>query len=161
MAEQFLPVLITLGVVTAFAVILLGSTSLTGQRSRHETKAKRESYESGVPLLDRAGRRISVKFYLVALVFVVLDVEKRPGMRPTNCSADLGERYLYFNLIDLRRTSSIMDCQHKSLRLWMEWAACARIRSNPSRTGLEIPDGPVFMDGQPEHSWWLDLPHGP
>ena len=75
MAEQFLPVLITLGVVAAFAVALLGFTSLTGVRSRHETKAKREPYESGVPLLDRAGRRISVKFYLVALVFVVLDVE--------------------------------------------------------------------------------------
>jgi NADH-quinone oxidoreductase subunit A len=75
MAEQFLPVLITFGVVGAFAIALLGFTSLTGQRSRHETDAKRESYESGVPLLDRAGRRISVKFYLVALVFVVLDVE--------------------------------------------------------------------------------------
>ena len=75
MAEQFLPVLITLAVVTAFAIALLGFTSLTGQRSRCETKAKRETYESGVPILDRAGRRISVKFYLVALVFVVLDVE--------------------------------------------------------------------------------------
>jgi NADH-quinone oxidoreductase subunit A len=75
MADQFLPVLITLAAVAAFAIILLGFTSLTGQRSRHESEAKRETYESGVPLLDRAGRRISVKFYLVALVFVVLDVE--------------------------------------------------------------------------------------
>jgi NADH:ubiquinone oxidoreductase subunit 3 (subunit A) len=28
-----------------------------------------------VPLIDRAHKRISVRFYLVALVFVVLDVE--------------------------------------------------------------------------------------
>ena len=75
MADQFLPVLITLGVVLGFAIFLLGFTSLTGQRSRWNKPAKWEAYESGVPLLDRAGRRISVKFYLVALVFVVLDVE--------------------------------------------------------------------------------------
>jgi NADH:ubiquinone oxidoreductase subunit 3 (subunit A) len=36
---------------------------------------KRQVYETGVPVVDRAYKRISVKFYLVALVFVVLDVE--------------------------------------------------------------------------------------
>ena len=43
--------------------------------SRHETAAKRDTYESGLPLIDRSLKRISVKFYIVALVFVVLDVE--------------------------------------------------------------------------------------
>jgi len=75
MADQFLPVIIALGVAAAFAVALLGSAVLFGQRTRQPTKNKTESYESGVPLLDRANKRISVKFYLVALVFVVLDVE--------------------------------------------------------------------------------------
>jgi len=75
MADQFMPVLITLVVAGGFAVILLGTAALLGQRTRHRTAAKRQSYESGVPLVDRAHKRISVKFYLVALVFVVLDVE--------------------------------------------------------------------------------------
>ncbi len=75
MADQFLPVIIALGVAAAFAAALLGSAVLFGQRTRQPTKNKTESYESGVPLLDRANKRISVKFYLVALVFVVLDVE--------------------------------------------------------------------------------------
>lgn len=75
MAHQFLPVLITLAVAAGFAVVLIGSAVLLGQRTRHRSRAKREPYESGMPLLDRARKRISVKFYLVALVFVVLDVE--------------------------------------------------------------------------------------
>ena len=75
MADQFMPVLITLIVAVGFAVILLGTAALFGQRTRHRTAAKTQSYESGVPLIDRAKKRISVKFYLVALVFVVLDIE--------------------------------------------------------------------------------------
>ncbi len=75
MADQFLPVLMTLGVASIFAVILLGSAAILGQRSKHRTAGKGDPYESGVPLLDRARKRISIKFYLVALVFVALDVE--------------------------------------------------------------------------------------
>lgn len=75
MADQFMPVLFTLVVAVGFSAILLGTAALLGQRTRQKTSAKRESYESGVPLIDRAQKRISVKFYLVALVFVVLDVE--------------------------------------------------------------------------------------
>ena len=75
MADQFMPVLVTLVVALGFVVVLLGTAALLGQRTRHRTAAKRQSYESGVPLIDRAHKRISVKFYLVALVFVVLDIE--------------------------------------------------------------------------------------
>jgi NADH:ubiquinone oxidoreductase subunit 3 (subunit A) len=75
MAHQFLPVLITMAVAAAFAVVLIGSAILFGQRTRHLSPAKRQPYESGMPVIDSARKRISVKFYLVALVFVVLDVE--------------------------------------------------------------------------------------
>lgn len=75
MADQFMPVLITLVVALGFAVILLGTAALLGQRTRHRAAAKRQSYESGIPVIDRAHKRISVRFYLVALIFVVLDVE--------------------------------------------------------------------------------------
>jgi NADH:ubiquinone oxidoreductase subunit 3 (subunit A) len=75
MADQFMPVLVVLTVASVFAVVLMGTAALLGQRTRQRTRAKLESYESGVPLIDRAQKRISVKFYLVALVFVVLDIE--------------------------------------------------------------------------------------
>jgi NADH:ubiquinone oxidoreductase subunit 3 (subunit A) len=75
--DQFLPVLITLSAAAAFAVVLLGTAALLGTRTRtrRRSASRGDPYESGVPLLDRARKRISVKFYLVALVFVVLDVE--------------------------------------------------------------------------------------
>jgi NADH:ubiquinone oxidoreductase subunit 3 (subunit A) len=75
MAAQFLPVLMTLGVALFTAAAVLGLAALLGQRSRHPSVTKRSTYESGVPLLDEAQKRISVKFYIVALVFVALDVE--------------------------------------------------------------------------------------
>lgn len=75
MADQFLPVLLTLVVATAIAVGMLGFAALVAQRRRQRGPMTGQTYESGVPLLDRAQKRISVKFYLVALVFVVLDVE--------------------------------------------------------------------------------------
>jgi len=75
MADQFMPVLITLVVAGLFSAVLLGAAALLGQRARHRTTLKRRSYESGVPRIDRGQKRISVKFYLVALVFVALDIE--------------------------------------------------------------------------------------
>jgi NADH-quinone oxidoreductase subunit A len=75
MAQQFLPVFMALVVAGTFAGLLLGVAALLGQRTRQRTLAKTESYETGVRSLDRARKRISIQFYLVALVFVVLDVE--------------------------------------------------------------------------------------
>ncbi len=75
MASQYLPVLMILGVAVATAGGILGVAALLAQRARDTAEEKRSTYESGVPLLDEANKRISVKFYLVALVFVVLDVE--------------------------------------------------------------------------------------
>jgi NADH-quinone oxidoreductase subunit A len=75
MAEQFLPVLIALLLAVLTATALLGLAALLATRSRQGTPGGRSTYESGVPLLDESHKRIPVKFYLVALVFVVLDVE--------------------------------------------------------------------------------------
>lgn len=75
MAAQFLPVLITLAVAAATAIGMLVFASLISQRAHHNPRMKRQTYETGVPLIDTSNKRISVKFYLVALVFVVLDVE--------------------------------------------------------------------------------------
>jgi len=75
MAEQFFPIVITMAAAAFVAIAILTLAALVAQRSREKSVAKREIYESGVPIVDAAQKRISVKFYLVALVFVVLDVE--------------------------------------------------------------------------------------
>jgi NADH-quinone oxidoreductase subunit A len=75
MASQYLPVLMVLAIAVVTAAVLLGLAALVGQRNRSTSAIKHETYESGMPLLDRGWKRIPVKFYIVALVFVVLDVE--------------------------------------------------------------------------------------
>lgn len=61
-----------LGVVTALGMIL--ASHFLGPR-RPRSREKFDTYECGVPLLDRAHRRFSVKFYMVALIFMLFDIE--------------------------------------------------------------------------------------
>jgi NADH:ubiquinone oxidoreductase subunit 3 (subunit A) len=75
MPEQYIPVLLTFGFAVMVAIGIFGISALAGQRSRHSVRRKLEAYESGVPLIDTGLKRISVRFYIVAIVFLVLDVE--------------------------------------------------------------------------------------
>lgn len=75
MAQQFLPVLITLGVTATFAALVLAVAAVFAQRARHHTPAKRQPYETGIAVSGPSGRRLPIRFAIVALVFVVLDVE--------------------------------------------------------------------------------------
>jgi NADH-quinone oxidoreductase subunit A len=73
MERTYLPVLLLLGFVVANAVMMLALSHFT-LRSR-PTPVKQESYESGIPVIMDARDRFSVKFYLVAISFIVFDVE--------------------------------------------------------------------------------------
>ena len=73
MERTYLPVLLLLGFVIANAVLMLGASHLT-MRSR-PTPEKQTPYESGMPPLGDARERFSVKFYMVAMLFIVFDIE--------------------------------------------------------------------------------------
>ena len=73
MERTYLPVLLLLGFVIANAVLMLGASALT-MRSR-PTPEKETPYESGMPPLGDARERFSVKFYMVAMLFIVFDIE--------------------------------------------------------------------------------------
>jgi NADH-quinone oxidoreductase subunit A len=73
MERTYLPVLLLLGFVIANAVLMLGVSHLT-MRSR-PTPEKQSPYESGMPPLGDARERFSVKFYMVAMLFIVFDIE--------------------------------------------------------------------------------------
>jgi len=59
--------------VVILVVALLGLSYLLGQR--HRQRATGQPYESGMPATGTARMRFDVKFYLVALLFVVFDLE--------------------------------------------------------------------------------------
>ena len=73
MERTYLPVLLLIGFVVANAVMILG---LSHYLTRHRpTPVKQEAYESGMPVLGDARERFSVKFYMVAMLFIVFDIE--------------------------------------------------------------------------------------
>lgn len=64
--------------VYALLVALTGAGALTLSRllgPRRPRREKAEPYECGVPILDRTRGRHNVRFYLVALFFILFDIE--------------------------------------------------------------------------------------
>lgn len=73
MLRPFAPILLLIAFVVANAVLLIGlSHYLSSSRTN---PAKQEPYESGMPAIGAARQRFSVKFYLVAMLFIVFDIE--------------------------------------------------------------------------------------
>jgi len=71
--EQYLPILLTLGIAFALGGVLMGLSWVAGLHTGG--KVKLSTYESGLPLLDRSRKRLSIAFFLIAIDFVVFDVE--------------------------------------------------------------------------------------
>lgn len=74
MSETFVALITVLGVSLVLPLVILGLTALLGPR--RPTKRKLEPFESGVAAtIGTPKERFSVKFYLVAMLFIVFDVE--------------------------------------------------------------------------------------
>ena len=73
MLEAYLPVLLLIVFVIANAILMLGVSHIFSTYRRTATKVA--PYESGMPVLGDARERFSVKFYLVAMLFIVFDIE--------------------------------------------------------------------------------------
>ena len=73
MSRAYLPVLMLLGFVVGNGLLIVALSALL-KRSR-PTPVKQTPYESGIPVLGDARERFSVKFYLVAILFIVFDIE--------------------------------------------------------------------------------------
>jgi len=73
MLRPFAPILLLIAFVVANAILLIG---LSHFLSSHRTNpAKQQPYESGMPVIGNARQRFSVKFYLVAMLFILFDIE--------------------------------------------------------------------------------------
>jgi NADH-quinone oxidoreductase subunit A len=73
MLQTYFPVLLLVGCIIANAVLMLGLSHLT-LRPR-PSPVKQSPYESGIPALGDAHERFSVKFYMVAVLFIIFDIE--------------------------------------------------------------------------------------
>jgi NADH-quinone oxidoreductase subunit A len=73
MPEGYLPILVMVVVAFGFAAIALTVSALLGPKRNNP--AKREPYESGILPFGDAKRRFPVQFYVVAVLFILFDVE--------------------------------------------------------------------------------------
>jgi NADH-quinone oxidoreductase subunit A len=69
----WLGVLIMLALGVGFAAVMIGLSTLLGPRN--PTPEKLAPYECGMPAVGGARERHSVQFYLVAMIFLLFDIE--------------------------------------------------------------------------------------
>lgn len=73
MLESYIPVLILLGLSVAQAIGMVVLSQVLSPTKK--TKVKSSPYESGIDPLGSTRERFSIKFYVVAILFIVFDVE--------------------------------------------------------------------------------------
>jgi NADH-quinone oxidoreductase subunit A len=73
MLEQYIPIGIILVFGVAFAVVLSKVSEWLGPKNPNDVKLS--IYESGMEPIKSARERISVKYYMVTMLFIVFDIE--------------------------------------------------------------------------------------
>ena len=73
MLDSYIPVGILILFVAGNAVMMLGISHIFSHYRRTPTKLA--PYESGMPAIGDARERFSVKFYLIAMLFIIFDIE--------------------------------------------------------------------------------------
>jgi len=73
MLEAYIPVLLFLIVAIGFSIVALGMAWLV--RPSRYNKIKLEPYECGIEAKGDARDRYSIRYFIVAMLFVVFDVE--------------------------------------------------------------------------------------
>jgi len=71
--QNYLPVLVFLGIATAIGLILLGLGFLFGRGQKDPEKLS--AYECGFEAFEDTRTRFDVRYYLVAILFIVFDLE--------------------------------------------------------------------------------------
>lgn len=73
--SQLLPVLALALFVITFGCLLMGFSSLISTRAPKPDPVKDQTYECGLPSDTSGPTKISVKFYLTAILFILFDIE--------------------------------------------------------------------------------------
>ena len=73
MLENYLPILIFLGIGVLFGIIPLGAGFILGPRKPDSEKLS--PYECGFEAFEDARMKFDVRYYLVAILFIIFDLE--------------------------------------------------------------------------------------
>ena len=73
MLQEYVPVLIFLGVASGLGIVLLALGFLIGRGGKDEEKLS--AYECGFEAFDDSRMKFDVRYYLVAILFIIFDLE--------------------------------------------------------------------------------------
>ena len=73
MIEQYIPVFLVIAFALIFAIVVVFSSKIIGPQ--RPTPEKLSTYESGMKPVGSTHERVSVKYYLVAMLFIIFDLE--------------------------------------------------------------------------------------
>lgn len=73
MLQSYLPALVFIGFAIVISVVFLGVSGLVGPK--RPAPQKTDPYECGLPSEVKHGFRFGVSFYLVAMLFILFDIE--------------------------------------------------------------------------------------
>jgi NADH-quinone oxidoreductase subunit A len=71
--DNYLPVLVFIIIAGVIAVAMVGGSLLAARQKPYAEKLS--AYECGFEAFDDARRRFDVRFYLVAILFIIFDLE--------------------------------------------------------------------------------------
>ena len=70
---EYLPILIFIGIAVGLAVLIVTASYILGEQRPDSEKVS--AYECGFEAFDDARSRFDVRFYLVAILFIIFDLE--------------------------------------------------------------------------------------
>jgi NADH-quinone oxidoreductase subunit A len=73
MLLDYIPIFLVLGFAIVFAVSTVAASSIFGPKK--PTSEKLSTYESGMKPFGTTNERVSIKYYLVAMLFIIFDLE--------------------------------------------------------------------------------------
>ena len=73
MTNSYIPILIMLLIAVGLGAVFLTLNWFLGKHQRNPSKLS--TYESGVPLIDESRKRVNVRFYQIAMLFILFDIE--------------------------------------------------------------------------------------
>ena len=153
--RAYFPLLMLMGFVVVNAALMLLASHLS-IRAR-PTPVKQTAYESGIPPLGDARERFSVKFYMVAMLFIVFDIETvfmipwGASFRELSCAVPLVAGACPAGRIVVlraRRNAGVHSDPARRLRLRLEEGSAAMGLTAP-------PDRTVVTHDPPDQESWI------
>ncbi len=73
--RAYLPAIVFVVLGIGLGAIFASLNSVLGPKPKHQRKATSEPYESGLPSDVKKSMRFGISFYLVAMLFILFDIE--------------------------------------------------------------------------------------